>query len=188
MKRLRRNLTYANVVATLSLVLVLGGGSAFAATQMLPSNSVGSRQIKKEAVTPAKLSAAAKAALVGAGGPTGPGGPSGPKGEIGATGPQGNPGEKGERGERGENGTNVAPVITEVVSAATQIPPNSSAQASAECPAGARVTGGAGFDLGISTAYIFQSGPLVEGLGWSVNYKTGTDPINAYAVAICVGP
>jgi hypothetical protein len=115
-------------------------------------------------------------------------GPSGSKGEIGVTGPQGNPGEKGERGEHGENGKNVAPVITEVVGAATQIPANSSAQASAECPAGARVTGGAGFDLGVSTAYLFQSGPLVEGQGWTVNYKTGTDPINAYAVAICVSP
>jgi hypothetical protein len=74
------------------------------------------------------------------------------------------------------------------VSAATQIPPNGSAQASATCPAGARVTGGAGFDLGISTAYLFQSGPLVEGKGWTVNYKTGADPISAFAVAICVSP
>jgi hypothetical protein len=35
MKRLRAYLSYANVVATLCLVLLVGGGSAFAATQML---------------------------------------------------------------------------------------------------------------------------------------------------------
>jgi hypothetical protein len=47
-------LSYANVVATLALFLALGGGAAFAATQ-LPKNSVGPNQLKKGAVTPAKL-------------------------------------------------------------------------------------------------------------------------------------
>jgi hypothetical protein len=53
---------------------------------MLPKGSVGSRQIKKEAVPPAKLSAAAKLTLTG------------PKGATGAQGPKGDTGAKGEPG------------------------------------------------------------------------------------------
>ena len=107
MKRLSGKLTYANVVATLALFLVIAGGTAFAAKQMLPNNSVGTKQIKKEAVTPAKLSKASKAALTGAQGPrgdTGPAGPQGQKGDAGLKGDQGEPGLKGEPGPRGEPG------------------------------------------------------------------------------------
>lgn len=53
-KTLRGKLTYANVVSTLCLFLLVGGGSAFAATQ-LAKNSVGSKQLKKNAVTTAKI-------------------------------------------------------------------------------------------------------------------------------------
>jgi hypothetical protein len=54
MNRLRPRLTYANVVATLALFLVLTGGAAYAATR-LAKNSVGSRQLKKNSVTGAKI-------------------------------------------------------------------------------------------------------------------------------------
>jgi hypothetical protein len=53
--RLRPKLTYANVVSTLCLFLLLGGGAAFAASKALPKNSVGTKQLKKEAVTGAKV-------------------------------------------------------------------------------------------------------------------------------------
>jgi len=53
-KTLRSHLTYANVVSTLCLFLVLGGGAALAATK-LPKNSVGSKQLKKNAVAAAKI-------------------------------------------------------------------------------------------------------------------------------------
>ena len=49
MKRLRPKLTYANVMATIAVFIALGGAS-YAATQ-LPKNSVGSKQLKKNAVT-----------------------------------------------------------------------------------------------------------------------------------------
>lgn len=55
MSRLRGNLTYANVTATLALFLVLAGGSAIAAKQLLPKNSVGTAQLKNGAVTGAKI-------------------------------------------------------------------------------------------------------------------------------------
>jgi hypothetical protein len=48
---MRRHLTYANVMATIAVFLALGGGAAFAASTMLPKNSVGSAQLKKNAVT-----------------------------------------------------------------------------------------------------------------------------------------
>lgn len=46
MKFLRARLTYANVTATLAIFLALAGGTALAATRILPKNSVGSKQIK----------------------------------------------------------------------------------------------------------------------------------------------
>lgn len=54
MKRVTKQLTYANVMASLAVFLVLAGGTAFAASQ-LGKNSVGSKQIKKNAVTAAKI-------------------------------------------------------------------------------------------------------------------------------------
>jgi hypothetical protein len=92
MRRVRSNLTYSNVASTLCLVLLLGGGTAYAAGEMLPKVSVGTKQIQKEAVTPSKLSKASKAAL------TGPAGSNGATGATGATGPQGPKGDPGEAG------------------------------------------------------------------------------------------
>lgn len=54
MSSIRRHLTYANVVSTICLFLVLGGATAFAAGQ-LAKGSVGTKQLKKSAVTAAKL-------------------------------------------------------------------------------------------------------------------------------------
>jgi polyhydroxyalkanoate synthesis regulator phasin len=58
MKRFLPRPTYANVVSTLCLFLLLSGASAFAATQ-LGKNSVGATQIKKSAVATAKIKNAA---------------------------------------------------------------------------------------------------------------------------------
>jgi len=54
MKRLSSQLTYANVIATLCLFLLVGGGTAFAATQ-LGKDSVGSKQLKKNSVIASKI-------------------------------------------------------------------------------------------------------------------------------------
>jgi hypothetical protein len=53
-KTLRGNLSYANVISTLCLFLLVGGGTAFAASH-LGKNSVGTKQLKKNAVTAVKL-------------------------------------------------------------------------------------------------------------------------------------
>ena len=88
--RFRPRLTYANVVSTMCLFILLGG-AAYAATK-LPKNSVGSEQIEKNAVNSAKVknrtlglidfSSAARAGLKGA--PGTPGAPGQP-GAAGAT-------------------------------------------------------------------------------------------------------
>ena len=94
MKQIRKRLTYANVMSSIAVFLVLGGGAAIAAGQ-LGKNSVGSKQLKKNAVTTAKIK---KGAVTGA--KVKPGSlkasnfaagqlPAGPKGDKGATGAPG---------------------------------------------------------------------------------------------------
>ena len=52
MKRLSKHLTYANVMATIAVFFSLAGG-AYAVS--VPRNSVGTTQLKKKAVTEAKI-------------------------------------------------------------------------------------------------------------------------------------
>jgi hypothetical protein len=54
MRKIRAQLTYANVISTLCLFLLLTGGSALAAAT-LGKNSVGSRQLKSKSVTTGKI-------------------------------------------------------------------------------------------------------------------------------------
>ena len=105
MRWLHRKLTYANTIATLALFVALGGSSyaAFA----LPANSVGTKQLKKGAVTGAKVkpgslkaedfSANTKASLKGA------------KGAPGSQGPQGMQGLPGPAGAKGDTGSVPSP-------------------------------------------------------------------------------
>jgi hypothetical protein len=188
MKRMRGKLTYANVISTFCLFLLLGGGTAFAAGR-LAKNSVGTKQLRKEAVTPAKLSKASKSTLTGA---TGPAGPTGPKGAQGA---QGDKGEKGAKGDTGENGaagtTDIHEVVTETHIAKNQ----NTAAAKAECPAGQIATGGGVFNQSSPTATLYQDGPLPNPIGsgavptgWEVTYKSGTEEFEAFVYVLCATP
>jgi hypothetical protein len=97
MKSVRKRLTFANVMSSIAVFLVVAGGTAFAASQ-LGKESVGTKQLKKEAVSLAKINKAAKNSLKGA---------TGPAGAKGATGAQGPKGDKGEKGDTGAPGSNV---------------------------------------------------------------------------------
>lgn len=59
MKQIRKRLTYANVMSSMAVFLILGGASAIAAKKIgsnqLKANSVGTGKIKKNAVTTAKI-------------------------------------------------------------------------------------------------------------------------------------
>lgn len=87
MSKVREKLTYANVMVTLLTFIVLGGG-AYAASS-LPANSVGTAQLRAEAVTKAKIAKSAQESLRGKTGPTGATGATGPPGQAG---PPGAPG------------------------------------------------------------------------------------------------
>jgi len=54
-KRIRPHLTYANVMSTIAVFLVLGGATAFAVSKALPKKSVGTKQLKGSAVTATKI-------------------------------------------------------------------------------------------------------------------------------------
>ena len=101
-------LGYANVTATVALVVALGGTS-YAAVK-LPANSVGSREIRTGAVGNAELKANAvtsakvrNGTLLAADIAPGqaPAGPAGPQGPTGDRGPEGPPGSTGNQGEPG---------------------------------------------------------------------------------------
>jgi hypothetical protein len=102
MRPKRSRLTYANVMSTLAVFLALGGVSYAATT--LPERSVGTRELKDQAVTPAKVANSTvklfkgqrgPAGTRGAAGATGPAGPTGPTGQTGGIGPAGTPGIPG---------------------------------------------------------------------------------------------
>lgn len=89
MRRFLPRLTYANVMATAAMFVALGGTS-YAVTK-LPKKSVGTEQLRDQAVTKAKL---ADGALVpGPAGARGPRGADGPTGPTGAQGPAGGIGQ-----------------------------------------------------------------------------------------------
>jgi Collagen triple helix repeat (20 copies) len=118
MRALRSKLTYANVISTLCLFLVLGGGAAVAAGQLGP-NSVGSTQLKNAAVTGPKIKRATIEAtkltqlaiqtLQGQRGPKGATGAKGGAGAKGATGAKGDTGAKGATGQQGSPGVQGPP-------------------------------------------------------------------------------
>jgi hypothetical protein len=88
-RRLRRRLTYANVVATLALAIAVSGGTAYAASHL-----INGKQIAKGTITGANIKKGTLTSpLFGAGalqsGPRGPAGAAGPRGATGATGAPG---------------------------------------------------------------------------------------------------
>jgi hypothetical protein len=103
----------AMFVACLALMIALSG-TGYAVTA-LPRNSVGTAQLKNDAVNSAKVK---KGSLLGSdfaagqlpagedgpAGPMGPAGSAGPKGETGAQGPAGPAGPKGDTGAAGPQG------------------------------------------------------------------------------------
>ncbi len=105
---------FANVVALVALFIALGGVS-YAAIQ-IPKNSVGTKQLKKNAVNSAKVRNRSLLAAdfkkgqlprgaTGAAGVTGSTGATGPAGTTGLTGAAGPTGSAGEAGTTGATGT-----------------------------------------------------------------------------------
>ena len=59
MKQIRKRITYANVMSSIAVFLILGGGAAYAAKKIgsneIKGNSITTGKIKKEAVTASKI-------------------------------------------------------------------------------------------------------------------------------------
>jgi hypothetical protein len=101
--KLSSNLTYANVVSTLCLFVLLGGSSYAAVT--LKRNSVRGRNIARDAVTSPKVKdGSLRARDFGAGHLAG-----GAQGAQGATGARGSTGPTGPRGPDGATGPSTGP-------------------------------------------------------------------------------
>ena len=165
----------ALVVSVIALSVALGGTSY--AAIVLPANSVGTKQIKKNAVTTAKVKdGSLLRADFGAGqlppGATGATGATGPKGDTGATGATG---PKGDKGDPGVTGTIV--VVRE--SAPAAVLPSAIVPVSVQCLAGERATGG-GYDaggLGEFGTFALDSqptGPAAAPTGWTVKVNNVT--------------
>ncbi len=106
MHRLRKRPSAAMVVASFALLFALGGTSIAAVTLVLPRNSVGTLQLKANAVTSSKVANHSLLRIDFKTGqiPAGPSGPQGPKGDSGPTGPQGPTGSAGSAGSAGPAG------------------------------------------------------------------------------------
>src|SRR3954447_23368001 len=204
--KIRAHLSYANVVATIALFVVLGGG-AYAATK-LPKNSVTTIQVKDRSL----LAKDFKSGQIpkGAKGAKGDNGLQGAKGDPGAKGDAGAPGAPGANGKDGVNGKDGANAATNVVvhravEAVSLATPTGTATAS--CAGGERlISGGGGFvnsisedlDIPRSVTTLSYNGPAtgsvpsadgVAPTGWSVagNYTAALGE-RLYSYAICASP
>ena len=160
----------------LALFIALSG-TAYAAT--LPRNSVGPRQIKKNAVNSAKVKNASLLARDFRRGQL-PSGPTGPQGPAGPRGPQGAAGANGSDGSDGANGaTNVV-----VRSSSGTIPGTGTFDA--DCLPGERATGGGTENPGIAD----RPKPPTPGAtptGWQAVNQTGS-PSSIVVWVVCASP
>jgi hypothetical protein len=175
MNFVKNHVTYANVTATLALFVALSG-SAYAAIK-LPANSVGTAQLRDNAVTSPKvqngslLAADFKAGQL----PAGPAGAAGPAGPAGPTGPAGAAG--------GVSGL-------QVIYAASSGGAFTVKSSEAHCPAGKKVTGGGSLIAGDTNATVTTSAPgaVPNPTSW---YVQAIEPTatgiswTLYAYAVC---
>jgi hypothetical protein len=101
MRRLLRHVQ-RNAVGYVALLFALSGTSYAAARQLLPANSVGTRQVINHSLL--KRDFKAGQLPRGRRGPAGPIGPEGATGPAGPRGPQGAPGAAGAEGPEGPEG------------------------------------------------------------------------------------
>jgi hypothetical protein len=140
----RRRPSPAMVVASLGLLVALGGTSFAAVT--LPRNSVGNAQLRDSSVTSTKVKNfslrrvdfASGQLPAGPRGGVGPAGPAGSPGAQGATGPSGPSGPSGASGSSGPAGAANAKVSGAVLAVGA----GGSAGTFVNCPAGQRAVGG----------------------------------------------
>jgi len=181
-------------VIALSVAL---GGTSYAAI-VLPANSVGKKQIKKNAVTTEKVkNASLRSADFGAG--QLPAGATGATGATGALGAKGDRGADGFDGFDGADGTNGSTDLVVRQSAATPVAASTIASATAQCLTGERATGG-GYDAGgngeFATLAVDSQPTESAGVpnGWTVKVNNAStlagnaQPSTIVAKVVCAAP
>ena len=169
----------AMVVAFIALLLALGSGAY--AQLRIPRNSVGTAQLRANAVTSPKVK---PRSLLASDfrrgqlprGPQGPAGPAGPAGARGATGERGPTGPAGPAGAAGA--TNVAVFTATGTGTATVL-----------CPTGQRATGGGATLLAGAAGFLVDSSPVSPTAtpnGWTAASDVAADAIQAWVV--CAAP
>jgi hypothetical protein len=94
----RPKVTYANVVSTICLFLLLGTGSVWASRALINGSKIKPHTITGKQIKNGSLGAEVFSAAV-------PAGPAGATGPVGAAGPAGAPGPSGATGPKGTTGT-----------------------------------------------------------------------------------
>jgi hypothetical protein len=175
---------------------------------VFPPNSVGTLELRDNAVVSAKLRNGSvtgldvqKGTLTGAHVKAGTllasdfrAGqlPAGPKGDKGDNGDKGDKGQKGDKGDKGPTGDPGLSGVVVVQSPSTPLAANGSALVRVTCPAGKRAIGGGGHQASSvgGVAYITSTIPI-ESNKWQAGFKnpTGTAAsVWAYAVCATAGP
>ena len=161
----------ALVVACLALAISLSG-TAYAVSIALPRNSVGTLQLKNNAVNSAKVRNASLRAADFAPGqiPVGPAGPAGPQGPPGASGIQ-------------------------LMSGSGPSDSTGSKTQQQDCPTGKRAVGGGGVITGSpANTFLATSHPTDQGTGWIVTAReaSGGNPgnwaVQTWVVCMTVAP
>jgi hypothetical protein len=163
------------IVLGLIAVVFAMSGSAYAASKItsaqIKDGTIVAKDIKDDAITPAKLSNSAMTALAGDTGPTGPSGPTGPAGPQGPAGPS------------------ALGAITLVNSSQVAFGPDVVKSATAFCPAGQRVVSGGG--VSISDEQLAASQATSDRTGWFVigvdTYDNGGEYVQAQALCAPAG-
>jgi hypothetical protein len=162
---------YADVAATVALVLALGGTSY--AVTALPRNSVGTAQLKPQAVTKSKL--APGVLTVGPAGPQGLQGPAGASGQAGPAGPAGPAG-----GPLDPSRVRHVPGPVFAVPSGAQF-----VNIAAPCPAGGIALGG-GYTIS-GTVHVSSSIASDFQQGWQITVDNpGASSGTAQAFAVCL--
>jgi hypothetical protein len=212
LKRLTTHLTYANVIATICLFVVLGG-TAWATTAVtghqVQDGSLTGADIANHSISASKLVPSADAArkkkhrkkkpktVAGPQGAQGVAGATGPQGTTGPQGPQGSAGTNGSNGTNGTNGangTNAFGKVTYKKQANVPVPGNQTKAVTIACESGDVAISG-GYQVPASDDQVIVKHSLATNLAgsqpgseaWTVFVDdTTASPSSVTVEAICV--
>lgn len=175
------------VVAVIALVMATTT-TGYAATQLLPRNSVGNAQLRRNAVTGSKVRNRSLQAVDFARGQL----PRGARGATGAAGPQGPAGPAGASGPQGPAGVVKRTIVRRVDYTLADGQGTAASQGNVSCRAGETpVSGGANLSVIDRDPYMTGSGPrrgdltspsvLDDGDEWTIWRGTAFNPAGGVA-------